>query len=112
VIDTDGRVVACRRVGNDTAGIWQLLILLVEARDSAKHPIPVVIETDRGLWVAGLRETRRVIYRDTRRAAGDWNHQAQSHLFSKFLGQPHHCLRTGQLYNEHRAFPPPLQLIA
>jgi transposase len=44
---------------------------------------------------------------DTRRAAGDWNHQAQRNLFNKFLGQLHHCLHTGNLYNEHQAFPPP-----
>jgi hypothetical protein len=49
---------------------------------------------------------------DARRAAGDWNHQAQRHLFNKFLGQLHHCLSTGQLYNEHLAFPPPLPLAA
>jgi transposase len=49
---------------------------------------------------------------DARRAAGDWNHQAQRHLFNKFLGQLHHCLQTGQLYNEHLAFPPPLLLAA
>ncbi len=49
---------------------------------------------------------------DARRAAGDWNRQAQRHLFNKFLGQLHHCLQTGQTYNEHRAFPPPLPLAA
>jgi transposase len=49
---------------------------------------------------------------DTRRATGDWNHQAQRHLFNKFLGQLHHCLQTGHLYDEHRAFPPPLALAA
>ena len=49
---------------------------------------------------------------DARRTAGDWNHQAQRHLFNKFLGQLHHCLQTGQLYDEHRAFPPPLPLAA
>jgi transposase len=49
---------------------------------------------------------------DARRAGGDWNHQAQRHLFNKFLGQLHHCLQTGQLYDEHRAFPPPLPLAA
>ena len=49
---------------------------------------------------------------DARRAAGDWNHQAQRHLFNKFLGQLHHCLQTGLLYDEHLAFPPPLQLAA
>jgi transposase len=49
---------------------------------------------------------------DARRAAGDWNRQAQRHLFNKFLGQLHHCLHTGQLYNEHLAFPPPPALAA
>jgi transposase len=319
VVDDDGRVVARGRVGNDAAGFAQLLTLLAEAGDSAEHPIPVGIEADRGLWVAALRETGRVIYPinplaasryraryavsgaksdatdavllanivrtdaaahrplpadtelaqvirvlaraqqdavwarqqignqirdllkdfypaaivafaelpsgglaradartilaaaptpaqaatltparlrdiftdtylhqppqvenaigiqlgallrqfdaglkafagsapitrasgkktvvlhrhikkrrlaavgpiwalgslraspgarrhfDARRAAGDWNHQAQRHLFNKFLGQLHHCLQTGQLYNEHLAFPPPLPLAA
>ena len=49
---------------------------------------------------------------DARRAAGDWNHQAQRHLFNKFLGQLHHCLQTSSLYDEHHAFPPPLTLAA
>ena len=66
------------------------------------------------IWVlASLRASpgaRR--HFDARRAAGDWNHQAQRHLFNKFLGQLHHCLHTVQLYDEHRAFPPPLPLAA
>jgi transposase len=62
VVDGDGHVVARGRVGNDAAGFAQLLRLLAEAGDSAKHPIPVAIETDRGLWVAALRETGRAIY--------------------------------------------------
>ncbi|MEU2031192.1 IS110 family transposase [Nocardia amamiensis] len=49
---------------------------------------------------------------DARRAAGDWNQQAQRHLFNKFLGQLHHCLQTRCLYNEHHAFPPPLAVAA
>lgn len=49
---------------------------------------------------------------DARRAAGDWNHQAQRHLFNRFLGQLHHCLQASHLYNEHQAFPPPLALAA
>ena len=49
---------------------------------------------------------------DARRAAGDWNHQAQRHLFNKFLGQLHHCLHTEQHYNKHQAFPPPLKSAA
>jgi hypothetical protein len=62
VIDADGRVVARERVGNDAAGFSRLLTLLAEASDSAEHPIPIGIETDRGLWVAALRETGRAIY--------------------------------------------------
>ena len=49
---------------------------------------------------------------DARRAAGDWNHQAQRHLFSRVLDQLHHCLHTGQLHDEHDAFPPPLPHVA
>jgi hypothetical protein len=45
-----------------TGGFAQLLTLLAEAGDTAKYPIPVGIETDRGLWVAALRATGRVIY--------------------------------------------------
>jgi len=62
VVDADGGVVARGRVGNDAAGFGQLLTLLAEAGDSAEHPIPVAIETDRGLWVAALRATGRGIY--------------------------------------------------
>ncbi|MDT5330234.1 MAG: hypothetical protein QOF31_1531, partial [Mycobacterium sp.] len=62
VVDDDGRVVARGRVSNDAAGFAALLTLLAEAGDSAADPIPVGIETDRGLWVAALRETGRVIY--------------------------------------------------
>src|SRR5271156_167782 len=62
VIDDDGRVVARRRVSNDAAGFAALLTLLAEAGDSGADPIPVGIETDRGLWVAALRETGRTIY--------------------------------------------------
>jgi hypothetical protein len=62
VIDGDGRVVARGRVGNDAAGFAQLLTLLAQAGDTPEDPIPVAIETDRGLWVAALRATGRVIY--------------------------------------------------
>ena len=43
---------------------------------------------------------------DTRRAAGDWNHQAQRHLFNKFLGQLRHCLQIGQHYTNTGRFHP------
>ena len=62
VVNDDGRVVARGRVDNDAAGFAELLTLLAEAGDTAEHPIPVAIETDRGLWIAALRATGRAIY--------------------------------------------------
>ncbi|MFJ3567041.1 IS110 family RNA-guided transposase [Streptomyces diastaticus] len=39
-----------------------------------------------------------------RRETGDWHAQAQRHLFNRMLGQLYHCLQTGQLFDEQRAF--------
>lgn len=41
-----------------------------------------------------------------RRDRGDWHAQAQRHLFNRMLGQLFHCLQTGQLFDEQRAFTP------
>jgi transposase len=62
IIDADGRVVTRRRVDNDAGGFAELLTVLAEAGDTPESPIPVAIETDRGLWVAALRATGRAIY--------------------------------------------------
>jgi transposase len=62
VVDTDGRLVAKRRISDDAAGFGQLLGLLAEAGDSPTEPIPVAIETARGLLVACLRATGRPVY--------------------------------------------------
>lgn len=40
-----------------------------------------------------------------RRAAGHWHTATQRHLFNRLLGQLYHCLQTGRLYQEDRAFP-------
>jgi transposase len=42
-----------------------------------------------------------------RRERGDWHAQAQRHLFNRMIGQLYHCLQTGELFNEHRAFTSP-----
>ncbi|WP_435113954.1 IS110 family transposase [Nocardiopsis synnemataformans] len=39
-----------------------------------------------------------------RRDRGDWHAQAQRHLFNRMLGQLFHCLQTGQVFDEQRAF--------
>jgi len=42
---------------------------------------------------------------DRRRAAGDSHSAASRHLANRGLGMLHHCLATGQTYNETNAFP-------
>jgi transposase len=44
---------------------------------------------------------------DRRKANGDHHAAALRNLFNRMLGQLHHCLETGQLYQEARAFPQP-----
>jgi transposase len=46
---------------------------------------------------------------DRRKAAGDRHTAAQRNLFGRLLSCLHHCLATGQHYNEHTAFPPPAE---
>lgn len=62
LVDTDGNVVGKRRISDDVAGFTLLLQLLAEAGDRAEEPIPVAIETNRGLLVACLRATGRTVY--------------------------------------------------
>jgi hypothetical protein len=44
---------------------------------------------------------------DRRRKAGDRHTAAQRNLYGRLLGCLHHCLQTGQRYNEATAFPAP-----
>jgi transposase len=60
IINPDGRLLSRARIGNDPAGLQRLVQLLSDAGDSAQAPIPVAIETTRGLLVACLRTTRPV----------------------------------------------------
>jgi len=60
--DRDGRLLARRRISDDAAGLAVLLGLLAEHGDSAGDPVPVAIETPRGLLVACLRAAGRSVY--------------------------------------------------
>jgi len=62
IADRDGGLVARLRVSDDAAGLARLLELLAEKGDSAEDPVPVAIETPRGLLVACLRATGRRVY--------------------------------------------------
>ncbi|MFE0179208.1 IS110 family transposase [Streptomyces sp. NPDC059002] len=62
LVDSDGKQVAKQRISDDAAGFAQLTALLIEYGDCADAPIPVAIETSRGLLVSCLRATGRPVY--------------------------------------------------
>jgi transposase len=55
IIDESGKVRARARIGDDAAGFTELLALLAAHGRDRQAPIPVAIETAKGLLVAGLR---------------------------------------------------------
>ncbi|MCA1694966.1 MAG: IS110 family transposase, partial [Actinobacteria bacterium] len=57
LVDDDGQLVARRRITETVEGFAELTTMLAEAGDNAEDPIPVAIETPRGLLVAALRAT-------------------------------------------------------
>ncbi|WP_331751602.1 IS110 family transposase (plasmid) [Streptomyces globisporus] len=60
--DEAGKLVAKLRIDDTLAGYQQLLDLLAEHGDTASQPVPVAIETNRGLLVAFLRQGGRPVY--------------------------------------------------
>src|SRR5215467_10998520 len=62
IVDRDGQLLARRRISDDAAGLTQLVALLAEHGDTAEDPVPVAIETPRGLLTACLRATGRKVY--------------------------------------------------
>ena len=62
LVNRDGQLLARRRISDDAAGLAALLALLAEHGDTPDDPVPVAIETPRGLLVACLRATGRTVY--------------------------------------------------
>lgn len=62
LVDAAGDCVAKERVGDDVAGLTRLLEILAEHGDSPQSPLPIAIETPRGLLVAALRAAGRTVY--------------------------------------------------
>src|SRR3954468_23451541 len=62
LVDDEGRVVGKRRIEENLDGVAELTAMLAAAGDSAEVPIPVAIETPRGLLVAVLRASGRPVY--------------------------------------------------
>ncbi|MFC0845706.1 IS110 family transposase [Streptomyces noboritoensis] len=62
LVDDTGRLLAKRHITDDAAGYTILLDLLTEHGDTEENPIPVAIETSRGLLVAVLRTGKRQVF--------------------------------------------------
>src|SRR5262250_863519 len=62
LVGRDGKLLARRRISDDAAGLAALLGLLAEHGDTPDDPVPVAIETPRGLLTACLRATGRQVY--------------------------------------------------
>jgi transposase len=106
VVDQDGKLLARRRISDDAAGLAGLLDLLAEHGDTAGDPVPVAIETPRGLLVACLRATGRPVcpvnpmavarYRDRHSVTGKKSDHGDSVVLA-------HVLRTDM--GMHRPLP-------
>jgi transposase len=62
LVDRDGNLLARQRISDDAAGLARLLELLAGHGDDPDDPVPVAIETPRGLLTACLRATGRKVY--------------------------------------------------
>lgn len=62
LVDQDGTQLAKLRISDDSVGFYRLLELLAHHGDTPEDPIPVAIETPRGLLPQCLRATGRKIY--------------------------------------------------
>ena len=62
IVDEAGAVLKTRRIQDSAYGFQELLELLAQHGDNQDEPIPVAIETPRGLLVACLRRTGRQVY--------------------------------------------------
>ncbi|MFD0408124.1 IS110 family transposase [Kitasatospora sp. NPDC127116] len=62
VVDSEAHLLGKLRISDDAAGFQDLLRLLAEHGDSPDDPIPIAIETSRGLLVACLRASGRRVF--------------------------------------------------
>ena len=99
----DGTLLARRRISDDAAGLAALLALLAEYGDTPGDPVPVAIETPRGLLVACLRATGRPVYpvnpmsvaryRDRHSVAGRKSDHGDSFVLANVLRTDMHAHR-------------------
>jgi hypothetical protein len=101
--DQTGKLVAKMRVTDDLAGWNQLLALLADHRDTPNAPIPVAIETSRGLLVSCLRATGRPVYAINPMAVAPLPRTLHRRPIQV---RPRRCHRVGQ-HPAHRRRPSP-----
>jgi transposase len=103
LVDQDGQLLARRRISDDAAGLAGLLALLAEHGDTPDDPVPVAIETPRGLLAACLRATGRPVYpinpmsvaryRDRHSVAGRKSGHGDSFVLASVLRTDRHAHR-------------------
>ncbi len=103
LVDRDGNLLARRRISDDAAGLAALLALLAEYGDTPDDPIPVAIETPRGLLTSCLRATGRRVYpinpmsvaryRDRHSVAGRKSDRGDSFVLASVLRTDMHAHR-------------------
>lgn len=104
VVDSGGQLVIKRRIDDTAAGFAELMTMLGELGDTPADPIPVAIETSRGLLVAALRGTGRAIYainpmavaryRERHSVAGRKSDHADARTLANILRTDAHAHRT------------------
>ncbi|PJE03124.1 MAG: IS110 family transposase [Mycobacterium sp.] len=62
IVHGDGKLVAKKRIDDDPAGFVTLTGMLADVGDNPEDPIPIAIETPRGLLVAALRASGRPVF--------------------------------------------------
>jgi transposase len=62
LVDEAGQLVAKKRINESVTGFAELVAMFEAAGDTAADPIPVAIETPRGLLVAALHATGRPVF--------------------------------------------------
>jgi transposase len=103
LVDRDGQLLAHQRISDDAAGLARLLALLAGHGDTPDDPVPVAIETPRGLLVACLRATGRPVYpvnpmavaryRDRHSVAGRKSDKGDSAVLANVLRTDRHAHR-------------------
>jgi transposase len=104
LVSQDGQLLARQRISDDAAGLAVLTGLLAEHGDTAASPVPVAIETPRGLLTACLRATGRPVYpinplavsryRDRHSIAGRKSDHGDAVVLANILRTDAHAHRT------------------